>query len=601
MSSSCARARQIAARLGSHLIRSADKGVPAVMTRYRLLSILAALALAPALALAAEAPQARNVILMISDGAGFNGWLAADCYEGRAGVQPYQVARPDGTRPYVGASAHYALRLFGPDGEVLENDQFDAARGVEEQYYDPRDRWRRLEGAFDNDFGEVSIPYTSYTDSGAAGTALHSGRKTSPGRINLNWDGTESFQTIAHIAHEQGRATGAVTTVPVSHATPGSVWARVQHREMYAEIFRQMADGRLDVIMGAGHPFYDYGGRPLVATQDRDSGSVGGREAPLPPTDEGLNDEALIEIDGSGGRPLAVPQDRDFRFVGGRETWAALTSEEGLNGYAFIEAREDFEALATARRSLPDRLIGVVRSRAATQALRRDYPEHPSNPSGMAFNPDVPDLATMSLAALNVLNQNPKGFFIMIEGGAVDWMAHFNQMPRFIEEQMDFNAAVAAVIDWVEAHSSWDETLLIVTSDHETGGIWGEGTFEPASGIVHPDSMDPDSLAAARFVPCRDRFVEFRTVQDRSAGRLPGHQFATGNHTNDLVPLWALGAGSTLFRQFERHDAFAQSLWGEPYGWDGNYVDNTAVFHVMNAAFAKEHRTRRAALNQTTD
>lgn len=104
----------------------------------------------------------------------------------------------------------------------------------------------------------------------------------------------------------------------------------------------------------------------------------------------------------------------------------------------------------------------------------------------MAFNPDVPDLATMSVAALNILNQNSKGFFIMIEGGGVDWMGHANYMPRFIEEQMDFNAAVAAVIDWVETYSNWEDTLLIVTSDHETGGIWGEGTDDAASGILHP-------------------------------------------------------------------------------------------------------------------
>jgi len=53
------------------------------------------------------------------------------------------------------------------------------------------------------------------------------------------------------------------------------------------------------------------------------------------------------------------------------------------------------------------------------------------------------------------------------------------------------------------------------------------------------------------------------------------------------------GTGSHLFAQFERHDAFAQELWGEPYGWDGNYVDNTAVFHVMNAVLA--NRARAAA------
>jgi alkaline phosphatase len=539
----------------------------------------AALASVPAQTFAADTPKARNVILMISDGCGFNGWLATDYYQGRAGKQPYQVARPDGTRPYVGASAHDALRLFGPDGEVLDNDQWDAAQGVEEQGYHPRDRWTRLEGAFYNDFGEVALHYTSYTDSGAAGTALHTGRKTTPGRINLNWDGTEKFKTIAQVAHEQGRATGAVTTVPVSHATPGSVWAQVPHRDHYDEIFRQMADGRLDVIMGAGHPLYDNSGRPS-ASQDRDFGAAARRE-------RAEQDE--IEQHETCKRPPPEPPDRDFKAVGGRETWAALTSDAGLNGYKFIEAREDFAAIAKAKADLPEKLIGIFRSRSATQAFRLGLPDDPSTPSGMAFNPDVPDLATMSLAALNVLNQNPKGFFAMIEGGAVDWMGHANHMPRFIEEQMDFNAAVAAVIDWVETHSNWDETLLIVTSDHETGGIWGEGTYETESGILHPTNpLNADSRAATQFVPGRDRFVKFRTVQDRGPGKIPGHQFASGEHTNDLVPLWALGAGSSLFRQFERHDAFAKSLWGKPYGWSGNYVDNTAIFHVTNTVLQND-------------
>ncbi|WBQ14242.1 alkaline phosphatase [Hyphomonadaceae bacterium BL14] len=522
------------------------------MIRFRYLAAAAVLTLVPGAAFAAEAPGARNVILMISDGAGFNGWLAADYYEGRAGAQPYQVVRPDGTAPYVGASAHYALRLIAPDGSVLENNQIDAARGAEAQYYDPRDRWTRLEGAFANDFGDVSIAYTSYTDSAAAGTALHSGRKTSPGRLNMTWDGSQRLQTIGHIAHEMGLATGAIATVQVSHATPASVWAQVDFRNQYAEIFQQMADGRLDVMMGTGDPYFD-------------------------PT----------------GRPVEEPNDRAFNFVGGRDTWTALTGEEGLNGYTLIRERAAFEQLAEGGGDLPARLIGILPSTGSHQATRMDFPADASTPSGMAFNPDMPDLATMSRAALNVLNQDPDGFFLMIEGGAVDWMGHANNMPRFIEEQMDFNAAVNAVIDWVETHSSWDDTLLIITSDHETGGIWGDGTFEAASGLPQQITMDQDVLNQTRFDPARDRFVEFRAVQDRGAGEIPGHQFASGNHTNDLVPLWALGTGSHLFAQFERHDAFAQELWGEPYGWDGNYVDNTAVFHVMNAVLA--NRARAAA------
>lgn len=484
----------------------------------------------------------RNVILMVADGIGFNGWLAADYHAGAAGTRSYQRPRPDGTVPYIGASAHYALRLRDASGAVLPNDRVEDAAGVEDQYYDPHHRWDALEGAFHNDFGSVSIPYTSYTDSAAAGTALHTGRKTLPGRINMDWRGETPLETIAHIADRRGLATGAVASVMVSHATPASVWAQVPTRNQYQTIFRQMADGRLDVIMGTGHPYYD-----------------------------------------TGGHTVEAPADEAFRFLGGRETFERLTGPDGLNGYTFIDSVESFRQLARSKHP-PERVIGIARTLGATQATRTDFASNPDKPSGMASNPDVPDLATMSLAALNVLSRNEKGFFVMIEGGAADWMGHANNMPRFIEEQNDFNHAIDAVIDWVEEHSSWNETLLIVTSDHETGGIWGEGTFLPASGVLLAESMDREALEASRFDPDRDEFVEFKAVQDRGRGEMPGHQFASGNHTNDLVPLWALGIGSEFLREFERVDSMAAELWGKPYGWDGRYVDNADIFHVMRAA-----------------
>ena len=494
------------------------------------MKIITGLVAATALTGAAHAGEApRNVILMIADGAGFNGWLAADYYEGLAGARPYQ-SRPEAAGEYyLGASAHYALRLIDETGAILDNDQLDAAAGAEAQGYVARDRWERFDGAFANDFGDVSIPYTSYTDSAAAGTAIHSGRKTVSGRVNMNWDVTTPFETIGHIADRRGLATGVVTTVQASHATPASAWAQAASRNEYAQIFQQMADGRLDVIMGTGHPLYDGSSR-------------------------------LVED----------PDERAFRYVGGPATWAALTSETGLNGYAFIDTREAFEALASGDMAAPERLIGIARSSGSTQATREDFPEDASTPSGMAFNAATPDLATMSLGALSILDNDPDGFFVMIEGGAVDWMGHANNMARYIEEQIAFNAAVAAVVDWVETHSSWEETLLIVTSDHETGGIWGEGTYETAEGET-------------RYDPARDRFVEFRAVQDRGVGEIPGHQFASGNHTNELVPLWAIGRGASMFEEFERFDLEAKALWGEAYGWDGGYVDNTAVFQVMDA------------------
>jgi hypothetical protein len=61
------------------------------------------------------------------------------------------------------------------------------------------------------------------------------------------------------------------------------------------------------------------------------------------------------------------------------------------------------------------------------------------------------------------------------------------------------------------------------------------------------------------------------------------------------VPLWALGPGAERFAEFTRTDLEAATLWGKPYDWDGDYVDNTAVFHIMNEAFAAEHASQTPA------
>ena len=206
----------------------------------------------------------------------------------------------------------------------------------------------------------------------------------------------------------------------------------------------------------------------------------------------------------------------------------------------------------------------------------------------MAFNEDVPSLATMTVGALEVLDQDEDGFYLMSEGGAVDWMGHANAMERYVEEQVAFNEAVDAVIEWVEENSSWEETLLVVTSDHETGGIWGAGTYANSEGGPVAEDRSDEAIEAARFDPAEDEFIEFLPVQDRGEGELPGHQFASGNHTNELVPLWAIGAGAEMFEEFDRTDLEAAELWGDQYDWDGAYIDNSALFEVMSRAFAED-------------
>src|SRR5690606_21335892 len=112
------------------------------------------------------------------------------------------------------------------------------------------------------------------------------------------------------------------------------------------------------------------------------------------------------------------------------------------------------------------------------------------------------------------------------EGGAVDWAAHANNLPRLIEEQMDFNHAVAAVVDWVEANSSWDETLVIVTTDHGNGLIQG-----------------PDSDVNA-----------YSPIINQGAGALPLVRWNSDTHTRELVPVYAQGAGADYFLEVAQPD-----------------------------------------------
>jgi alkaline phosphatase len=153
----------------------------------------------------------------------------------------------------------------------------------------------------------------------------------------------------------------------------------------------------------------------------------------------------------------------------------------------------------------------------------------------------------MTNAALNVLDEDPDGFFLMVEGGAVDWASHNNQSGRMIEEQADFNKAVETVINWIKKNSNWGETLLIVTADHETGYLTGPDSGDTPTGPVWNDLVNNG-----------------RKV-------LPGFEWHSGSHTNSLVPFYAKGRGARLFKKATAGD--------DPVR--GTYVDNTSVANVI--------------------
>ncbi len=436
--------------------------------------------------------QVKNVILMISDGAGFNTWNGASMYQGK-----WDAATGRSTQVYDGkgwvqlACSTYPLNTSGtPTG----NDKQDVAL-----VYDPSKAWNPKTG-----FEWLSA---GYTDSAAAATALDTGEKTYDSAIN--WSNTDKpiARTIPRLAKSAGKAAGVVTSVQWSHATPAGLGgAHSRSRNEYESIAQQLVDGgELDVIMGAGNPDYDDDGKPMR-------------------------------------------KKRSYKYVGGEAAWkgiekARATSGGTYKGFRPVSTREEFVALLSG--PVPDKVLGTAQVAQSLQVARGGAKlEDPPFDDPMISR--VPTLAEMAGGALRVLGKNPNGFYLMIEGGAVDWANHKRHGGRMIEEQVDFNRAVQAVVDWVDANSNWDETLLILTADHETGKVWG-----------------PNS-ASKPFDP----------IVDRGAGKLPGMHHNSGSHTNSLVPVYARGSAAKL-------------LTGQVVGTDpvrGAYIDNTGVFRVIAQA-----------------
>ncbi len=144
----------------------------------------------------------------------------------------------------------------------------------------------------------------------------------------------------------------------------------------------------------------------------------------------------------------------------------------------------------------------VVSDRTAMQALNTESETFVSGQFGSSHLPyeydqsyaTLPHLHEMTQSALAILDNNTSdGFFLMVEGGRIDHAAHDNNINRNIDETLEFGETVQDVIDWIEADndSSWSNTILLVTADHETGGL--TVLNNPGQGVYPSDSgSDPD-------------------------------------------------------------------------------------------------------------
>ena len=282
------------------------------------------------------------------------------------------------------------------------------------------------------------------TDSAASATAFATGKKTYNNAIGVDADSLPLY-TIAEEARDRGYATGLVTTVPITHATPAAFMAHEVNRAFPENIALDLAESGTDLLIGGGKKFFD----------------------------RRKDDRNLL---------------REMQ-------------KKGYRTETYLNRNLDEVALGT-----EDKLIYLTADSAPLGVNE-----------GRDYLPFVAKFAPRFLA-----RRSEKGFFLMLEAGQIDWAGHANQGSRVLSEMKDFNLALGNILRYAAENK---ETLVIVTADHETGGM---------------------------------------ALNKNGKSKKPKLEFTTNGHTAQLTPLFAYGPGAKYF--------------------SGIY-DNTAVYRKMQKAW----------------
>ncbi|PMH41383.1 hypothetical protein BCU68_15595 [Vibrio sp. 10N.286.49.B3] len=485
-----------------------------------------------------QGTQVKNIIVMINDGASAFTWdMATYWSDGK---------KTNDTNLYSDMDVFLGMSTYPLN--TASDATFDDISTVN---YDKNKAWETIlsDEVQDKDGYEAYIKgyqylRDNYTDSAASGTAIATGTKTYNNSIGFdNYE--KQLPNITQIAKQNGFATGVVSSVQVSHATPATFSAHnLSRRDQEAISIDQFTNNYVDLLMGVGHPDYDDVGQNM----------------------------AFMEANDPDGCSAYWACNTRYNNID-KEIWIALNKgEQTREGYdkpnRLITDKTQFELLAENNLDFdPSQpLIGIPKVRNTLQASRPvEMGFDPNMPSGVAQLQSVPSLETMTKAALNYLGAKDTGIFLMVEGGATDWAAHDHQQGHhkvnyLIEETHDFNQSVAAVKEWVEENSSWEETLLIVTTDH---------------GNAMPLSMLSDLPEYA-----------YDTVENFGLGNpaLDGVnvKFWSTQHTNELVRLWAKGSPSKELNNHivDKDENFAKFIG---HNSDGAYIDNTHIFDAIKA------------------
>lgn len=227
--------------------------------------------------------------------------------------------------------------------------------------------------------------------------------------------------TIAHAAKKAGKSVGVVSTTRLTHATPGAVYAQSTDRDHENYIAEQLPEFAPEVALGGGTRHFIPKGREGSKRTD---------------------DKDLIEVMKN-------------------------------KGYAYVTTVSELEKINPVS---CEKLLGLfASSNMECDIDRANDPQLSSQPT----------LTEMTKAAIAVLAKNPRGFFLMVEGGRIDHACHGHDIKAAIQETLAMDDAVKAALEFQKTRP---EVLIIVTADHETGGLGlGRGNeYSIALGRLEP-------------------------------------------------------------------------------------------------------------------
>jgi alkaline phosphatase len=487
-----------------------------------------------------RAPAARNVILFIGDGMSAQTEVAASRYlSGRDDGLSWQGFA---TKAFV---ATWDVNAYNAAARAARRPAFSLTSFAPPLGYDVKVMGPapRLPG---DDRGP--FPLGPATDSASAATALATGFKTDSG--NISWLlGDPPDGALTTIAEEfratAGAALGVVSTVPFNHATPAAFVSHNPSRSAYYTGLKGtkglgIADEIIlrtkpEVVIGGGHPAAD---NPDFNPK------------------RGYISESLLR---------SLRESPDYLFV---ERTAG-----GDGGRAVLEG-------AAAAAAAGRKLFGLFGGKGGNFEVPRadDAPGRPLVTPGSAENPT---LAEATRAALDLLGRDPDGFFLVVEQGDIDWTNHDNDFRGTVACVADMDGAVRAALAFVDRPGDgvdWTNTVLLVTADHATGGLFLDARDRLGAGALPrqvprvEDAEAPPRAGSDRGVGANGAVI--KTPAYSSPFVYPDGEIAygTAGHTNELVNLAVTGSAARTFLKY-------RGTW-----YPGLILDNTQVNAALREA-----------------